>query len=197
MYEGCMSKIFLEWDEPFWNEIPYSLTLAWTQEELEKEEDKDWAKGVYNFTSVDGHSNLLLCWVTGKYAKVADHSKDQEVLLTSDYLDDISFRIDFIQVLERLCHLIREFSGNPDIPMASAILRNAWLCDPFTLGTYCSPSPNMTEAELNLLSLPLPNKDNPRLCFAGEAAEPANWSYMQGARASGIREAERIIKIVK
>ena len=32
-----------------------------------------------------------------------------------------------------------------------------------------------------------------RLLFAGEHTHPTQWSFMHGARASGVREADRII----
>ena len=40
---------------------------------------------------------------------------------------------------------------------------------------------------------PLPSENDPRLLFAGEATDPKHWSFLHGARDSGIREAMRII----
>ena len=40
-----------------------------------------------------------------------------------------------------------------------------------------------------------PNDANPRLMFAGEATHPNFWSFMHGARESGIREAQRILNL--
>ena len=40
---------------------------------------------------------------------------------------------------------------------------------------------------------PLPSENDPRLLFAGEATDPKYWSFLHGARDSGIREAMRII----
>ena len=34
----------------------------------------------------------------------------------------------------------------------------------------------------------------PRILFAGEATHPTSWSTVHGARGTGIREAERLIK---
>ncbi len=46
-------------------------------------------------------------------------------------------------------------------------------------------------------SSPLPSQDEPRLLFAGEATHEKFWSFMHGARESGIREANRILKEIK
>ena len=43
---------------------------------------------------------------------------------------------------------------------------------------------------------PLPNDANPRLMFAGEATHPNFWSFMHGARESGIREAQRFLDLI-
>ena len=53
---------------------------------------------------------------------------------------------------------------------------------------------NMTSESFKYLMEPLPSEADPRLCFAGEATHPQFWSFLHGARESGIREAERILK---
>ncbi len=78
-----MSKIFLEWGEPFWTSSPFALTLAWTEEEIAATApEEDWTKGVFSFVSVDGHPRLLLCWVVGPHARIADNKSNQEVKIS-------------------------------------------------------------------------------------------------------------------
>ena len=80
--------------------------------------------------------------------------------------------------------------------MPIEVLRHKWTTDPYTMGTYSHPKIGMTTDHLRELSTPLPNETNPRLLFAGEATNPDHWSNLQGARLSGLREAQRIIKLV-
>ena len=54
----------------------------------------------------------------------------------------------------------------------------------------------MTYDELKSLSKPIP-EEKPRVLFAGEATAPQNWSYLHGARLSGIREAKRVVELMK
>jgi len=44
------------------------------------------------------------------------------------------------------------------------------------------------------MSDPVPNRTNPRIMFAGEATSKNLWSYLHGARQTGIAEAERVMK---
>lgn len=54
-----------------------------------------------------------------------------------------------------------------------------------------------TLSDFDKLSTPLPNAEDPRLMFAGEATSSAYWSTLHGARMSGLREAERVWEKMK
>lgn len=107
------------------------------------------------------------------------------------------------QVLQVLGTLLRRFSTSPDVPLPSRVIRHAWTADPFTLGTWCTPSVLATEEDLLTLAAPLPppsedgEAGTSRIMFAGEAAEPENWSNLHGARLSGLREARRIAGLLQ
>ena len=51
--------------------------------------------------------------------------------------------------------------------------------------------------DLDRLSAPLPSAGDPRLLFAGDATDPRHFSTLHGARLSGLREAERIIRRIR
>ena len=40
---------------------------------------RHWYRGISNFSEVDGHRNVLLCWVAGESARIADRLDDEEV----------------------------------------------------------------------------------------------------------------------
>ena len=40
---------------------------------------RHWYRGISNFSEVDGHRNLLMCWVAGDSARIADRLDDEEV----------------------------------------------------------------------------------------------------------------------
>ena len=39
-----------------------------------------WYRGISNFSEVENQPNLLLCWIAGESAKIADQLDDEEVL---------------------------------------------------------------------------------------------------------------------
>ena len=88
MNSGSVSKIFLRWSAPWWRgpELPspnFSPTFAWTKEEREScVLPCEWFKWIYNLTEVEGHDDMMVCWVTGEGAKWADELDDQQVKLT-------------------------------------------------------------------------------------------------------------------
>ena len=46
---------------------------------------RHWYRGISNFSEVDNQPNLLLCWVAGESAKIADQLDDDEVRKISKY----------------------------------------------------------------------------------------------------------------
>ena len=77
MGEGSLAKVFLHFPQRWWpSGDDFSLNLAWSREETDSD---DWRAKVYSFNGVAGHQNLLLCWITGRGAKVADRMTDEKV----------------------------------------------------------------------------------------------------------------------
>ena len=54
---------------------------------------------------IKGHKDMLLVWVTGEAAKIADCEPDEEII-------------------EKCCHLLRQFTGDPTLPPADKVYRS-------------------------------------------------------------------------
>ena len=86
MNPGSVCKIFLRWKDPWWRcqDLPatnFSPTFAWSRNERESASlPAEWFKWIYNLTEVEGHDDVMVCWVTGEGAKVADEMQDQQVI---------------------------------------------------------------------------------------------------------------------
>ena len=79
---------------------------AWTREELECAKlPEEWYKNIFNFSPVEGHVDMLLVWVTGEAAMVADSLPDEDII-------------------EKCCHLLRSFTGDPTLPPADVVYRS-------------------------------------------------------------------------
>jgi len=135
---------------------------------------RHWYRGISNFSEVENQPNLLLCWIAGESAKIADHLDDEEIIQT-------------------VTDVLRKFTGDPGLSPPEKVLRHLWCNDQFSLGTTSYPSLITEDDDFENLSCPLPCETDPRLLFAGEATHPIFWGNMLGARLSGIREAQRIV----
>ena len=175
MRPGRASKIFLQFDNPFWREGEGQMIFLWTKEEQEAAiMPQDWFKFISFVDEVEGNPDKLMIWVVGEAALVADKLEESEIA-----------RVVF--------KLMQQFSGNPNITQISRVIRHTWLTDPFSLGTWSYPSIYSTAKDYRELSRPLPSEEVPRLLLAGEHTHEKYWSYMHGAMLSGIEQAEKIL----
>ena len=135
---------------------------------------QEWYKGIFEISAEDPFSNLMLVWIVGDSARSADRLSDE--IIKKD-----------------IGNLLNTFLNRTDIPPPDFLYRNCWTRDEFAMGTYSTSTLKMTKKTFQNLARPLPSFENPRLLFAGEATHEKFWSFLHGARESGIREAERIL----
>jgi polyamine oxidase len=84
--------------------------------------------------------------------------------------------------------LLAEATGRP-CPEPAAVAVTSWGADPYTGGAYTHIPPGASPADADLLGEPVGG----RLLFAGEHTQSARLAYADGALASGIREAKRLL----
>ena len=75
-------------------------------------------------------------------------------------------------------------------PEPTAVAVTSWTTDRYSLGAYSHIPPGAAPADADLLGEPL----HGRLLFAGEHTQSARLVYADGAMASGIREAKRLLQ---
>ena len=173
---GAVSKYFIEWDEKWRDKNDHPFMFAWSKNDIEEMKlPKEWIKGVFEISVEDPLGTLMMVWVVGDAARAADD------------LDDETIKRD-------IGNLMRIFI-DPKVPDPDHLYRHCWTKDEFALGAYSAPSLKCTKETFKVTGTPLPNDANPRLMFAGEATHPNFWSFMHGARESGIREAQRILNL--
>ena len=172
---GCVNKIFLYYDVPFWVPGSGSVKLAWLDEEAEPKSADEWYKRLFSFDEVLNNPNVLVGWISGPQAAHMEQLTDE-------------------QLIAACTEVIRRFLNNPAIPAAVRVRRSRWNANPWTRGSYSYQSRGALSGDRALLAAPLPLPAAvPRVLFAGEATHLCYLSTMHGARDSGIREAERLI----
>jgi len=176
---GRISKVFLHFNEPFWIPGEGDIIFLWTKEEMEQGvKNKDWTTRVSSIHELEGCPNWMVMWVSGEAAVIVDSIDDE-------------------QVLKGATRILRRFTGDPGISVPDKILRHPWLADPLALGTWSYPSVNTKHQDYYELMRAMPSPENPRLLLAGEHVHPQYWSFMHGARLSGIEQADKIIKYME
>jgi monoamine oxidase len=84
---------------------------------------------------------------------------------------------------------VAEALGSP-CPAPKAVAVSSWADDPYSAGAYSHIPPGATPADVDLLGEPVGG----RLLFAGEHTQSNRLVYTDGAMASGIREAKRLLQ---
>ena len=120
------------------------------------------------------NDNVLACWVCNEGVDVIE-SMDEEQL-----------KLECTAVLRR-------FLQNPSIPVPERITRTRWASDRLYRGTYTYEAVGATDKHFDDLEAPVMDGNIPRVMFAGEAIR-AN-GCMHGARDSGLREAEKLLRL--
>ncbi|NXG68360.1 PAOX oxidase, partial [Baryphthengus martii] len=184
---GTNNKIFLEFEQPFWEPQQQLLEVVWEDESPLEEPSTDleanWFKKLIGFVVLqppEQHGHVLCGFIAGKEAEYMETLRDNEVLST-------------------MTRVLRTLTGNPHLPSPRNVLRSQWHSAPYTRGSYSYVAVGSSGDDIDVLAQPLPeDPEDPRplqLLFAGEATHRTFYSTTHGALLSGWREAERLNRL--
>jgi monoamine oxidase len=94
------------------------------------------------------------------------------------------------QIINEIMLNLKSIYGN-NIPNPTNFLRTKWGQNINSFGAYSYPTNGSTSADFNTLAIEINNK----IFFAGEHTEREYRGTVHGAYLSGIREADKIIKL--
>ncbi|XP_059120838.1 peroxisomal N(1)-acetyl-spermine/spermidine oxidase isoform X1 [Peromyscus eremicus] len=181
---GTNNKIFLEFEEPFWEPDCQFIQVVWEdtsplQDDTALSLQDTWFKKLIGFVVLPPfESSHVLCgFIAGLESEFMETLSDEEVLLS-------------------LTEVLRRMTGNPQMPAAKSVLRSRWHSAPYTRGSYSYVAVGSTGDDLDLLAQPLPADETGtqlQILFAGEATHRTFYSTTHGALLSGWREADRLI----
>ncbi|KAM4774362.1 peroxisomal N(1)-acetyl-spermine/spermidine oxidase-like isoform 2-T2 [Cyanocitta cristata] len=181
---GTTNKIFLEFEQPFWEPQQQLLEVVWEDESALGVPSPDlkatWFKKLIGFVVLqppEQHGHVLCGFIAGKEAEYMETLSDAEVL-------------------RAMTRVLRTMTGNPSLPAPRSVLRSRWHSAPYTRGSYSYVAVGSSGEDIDVLAQPLPEDPrDPRplqLLFAGEATYRVFYSTTHGALLSGWREAERL-----
>ncbi|XP_070328481.1 spermine oxidase isoform X3 [Odocoileus virginianus] len=140
---GTTDKIFLEFEEPFWGPECNSLRFVW-EDEAESctltYPPELWYRKICGFDVLyppERYGHVLSGWICGEEALVMEKCDDEAVA-------------------EICTEMLRQFTGNPNIPKPRRILRSAWGSNPYFRGSYSYTQVGSSGADVEKLAKPLP-----------------------------------------
>ncbi|KAM8934022.1 peroxisomal N(1)-acetyl-spermine/spermidine oxidase-like [Pelodytes ibericus] len=189
---GTVAKIFLEFSEPFWPDTCAGIQLVWERGPESPGGYADWSRGGFwrsewykkigGFDCVPMHRSTLCGWITGRAAEHMETLSEQEVG-------------------DACVSLLKRFTGWT-VTDLRGVLRSTWHSNPYIRGSYTNVPVGVDAIkEQTALEEPLPsthqkNKLKPlQVLFAGEATHTNFYTTTHGAYLTGVREAERILKL--
>ncbi|XP_054278244.1 peroxisomal N(1)-acetyl-spermine/spermidine oxidase-like [Macrosteles quadrilineatus] len=176
---GHSNKIFLQFEQPFWRWKRDIEKMTFDPEEMECREG--WMKGLTSLEPIHGSDHIMCLTVSGPQAQCMESLSDPEVIC-----DVVKF--------------LKEMFCKEDVPDPIKIKRTQWSSDPRFLGAFATTGPGVDSQDFFNLATPLPEQTDfcdPVLLFAGAATCPVQFGTVEGAKSSGIREAERLIQLIR
>ncbi|KAF5910197.1 peroxisomal N(1)-acetyl-spermine/spermidine oxidase, partial [Clarias magur] len=140
---GTNNKIFLEFEQPFWDKDCEVIFLVWEDEHDLQNHVSDmktsWIRKMSCFSVLkpsERYGHILCGWIAGHESEYMETLPEEEVLHT-------------------VTQLLRRFTGNPTITPRK-LVRSQWFHDPYTCGSYSYVAKGCSGQDIDNLVEPLP-----------------------------------------
>ncbi|XP_063057768.1 peroxisomal N(1)-acetyl-spermine/spermidine oxidase-like isoform X2 [Engraulis encrasicolus] len=144
---GCINKIFLLYEEAFWERDAESISLVWGDETPASlsAASPQWQKNIQLFSVMrprEKFGDVLIGWCSGSVAQQVESLPEAELsaAITCNF---------------------RRFMGDPSIPCPKTIMRTQWQSKPFVRGTYAYVPTGVDAAIMDQLAAPLSGRKSP------------------------------------
>lgn len=185
---GVVDKIFLFYDEPWWDSKQQAFQIVRTVPDKTDSESKEPDWWLNDFTGFDVLSHkpaILLAWVGGNGA-VHMEGLDEDV------------------VGEHCTNLLRKCVKKPEMPLPKYIKRSTWFSNPYIRGGYSHTTSTCDKIGCGPKDLTVPvycnienSEKHPVILLAGEAAHESHFSTTHGAFESGQAQARKLVNYLK
>jgi len=177
---GVMNKIFIEFEEPFWNSEEEGGIQLLSKKNSESGEDVEdsvhWTNSIPGFDRVYHQPNVLVGWICSDKVEEMENSSNE-------------------QILDDCWRLLKSRTGK-DIKRPSSITVSRWGSNSNFRGSYSYRTPACDKENISpaTLAKPLMLEGKLSVQFCGEATCTSGYGTVHGAFQSGEREAKRLIK---
>jgi len=176
---GHRNNIYFEYEKPFWLWPEGTYRLGWHPKDLHTRDE--WIKAIGLVEDVQTSQQALTVTVADMEAMCIENIPDY-------------------QLAEDFTRLIRRFTGDPTLPYPVNVMKSKWTGSQYFRGAGSYIGLKGSPNDQCALADTVPDEcgtDPPKLFFAGEATISGYFNTLHGARLSGIREAEKILKAIK
>ncbi|XP_060042874.1 spermine oxidase isoform X2 [Erinaceus europaeus] len=155
---GTTDKIFLEFEEPFWGPECNSLQFVWEDEAESRTltyPPELWYRKICGFDVLyppERYGHVLSGWICGEEALVMERCDDEAVA-------------------EICTEMLRQFTGNPNIPKPRRILRSSWGSNPYFRGSYSYTQVGSSGADVERLAKPLPYTESSKTAHGSSSEQ--------------------------
>uniref|UniRef100_R4G3E2 Putative flavin-containing amine oxidase n=1 Tax=Rhodnius prolixus TaxID=13249 RepID=R4G3E2_RHOPR len=174
---GHTNNVYLEYSNPWWVPEELNMRIAWSPRE--HKQSSSWTKGIGKIQEVPNSKRVIMFTVGGEEA------------LSMESYTEVEIAVEFTKFLRKLI-------GDKTIPFPNNIALYRWSCNSHFLGsTVYMPTGSSKGMIKDFFSADCQEIDSMPILFAGKAAHERYFGTIHGARMSAIREAERILKLIK
>lgn len=177
---GLMNKIFLEFEEIFWDPNNPGIQFIMTDTESSEGDLSDtWWHNIAGFDAVAGQPRVLCGWISGEAAACLEKLSDDEVLVA--------------------CHKLLQGYVGDHVPAPVTCHVTRWGSETHIRGSYSYSTPECDLRNIGPSDLATPvldDKGRKRLFFCGEASDTEHYGTVTGAMVSGCREGLRLANIL-
>lgn len=177
---GNVNHVYFEYDRPFWIWNEGNVLLGWNNDGL-YDPSCCWLTGIGSIKELPSSQQILQVTVAGVRANYIERASDAELAT-------------------HITQLYRKILRNPTIPYPANVLKSAWAESPYFRGARSYYNLKTTVETQCDIARPVPaacGAEIPVVLFAGEHTAVGHHGTIQGARASGVREAERILDLTR
>ncbi|XP_061857846.1 peroxisomal N(1)-acetyl-spermine/spermidine oxidase isoform X2 [Colius striatus] len=178
---GTNNKIFLEFEQAFWEPNQQFLEVVWEDESPLKEPSTDlqtsWFKKLIGFVVLqppEQHGHVLCGFIAGKESEYMETLSDAEVLGTmTRVLRTLTGTAVFFALWGKHAQISGSYpksvsAGNPELPAPRSVLRSRWHSAPYTQGSYSYVAVGSSGDDIDVLAQPLSEDlEDPRVNVFG------------------------------
>lgn len=167
---GNPLKVYFEYEENIESWFSRNMRLVWSLQE--RTSDLKWTKQIIEISKIPTSKRVLEIIIGGAFYEHIEKLPDGELL-------------------DEVTKVLKKYLKNQSIPYPASALRSNWSSSACFFGgkPYFSTGSSVTDVK----TLATPLGETPALLFAGDATILEGFGSIDGARKSGIREAQRII----